>query len=225
MPSAAATSSSKPVAGGLERLRSFPRAPAPNDNAKAVKSDLPEEHVVHCQNILAYHIAHHPGSKVFGNGQAMGLKLVEMAIRDRRQEPAPGENRPQKAPKADLEGMTICELAVEEDMLNVHGTLAGACAVLIIDLATFAPLFALSAVTGVDASGFSTTMNIVWHAPAMRGMTLRFVGTTLSSKGRTLSARCEVYDKRTGALLISATHVIAPVHGLPVGRVPDRAKL
>ena len=91
-------------------------------------------------------------------------------------------------------------------------------------------------------------------------MTLRFVGTTLSSKGRTLSARCEVrcapseprlglaqlqvetvadnyrcglptavqqqvYDKRTGALLISATHVIAPVHGLPVGRVPDRAKL
>ena len=157
MPSAAATSSSKPVAGGLERLRSFPRAPAPNDNAKAVKSDLPEEHVVLCQNILAYHIAHHPGSKVFGNGQAMGLKLVEMAIRDRRQEPAPGENRPQKAPKADLEGMTVCELAVEEgecsrthvvwrteaeycvllctpDMLNVHGTLAGACAVLIIDL-------------------------------------------------------------------------------------------
>ncbi|RPD56203.1 hypothetical protein L226DRAFT_509720 [Lentinus tigrinus ALCF2SS1-7] len=208
----------------IDRLRAFPPAPAPNDDPRTVKSNLAQQDVRLCQNVLAYHIAHHPDSRVFGHEQVGGLKLVEITVTPRgalRQ-----TEKETRAPRPDdFEGVTVCELTVQEGMLNVHGTLAGACAVLAIDLATFAPLFALSALTGIDASGFSTSMNIVWHAPAVPGMTLRFVGTTLSFKGRMASARCEVYDKKKGTLVISATHVVAPVQGLPVAGGAAAAKL
>ncbi|KAI0788223.1 hypothetical protein C8Q74DRAFT_1366981 [Fomes fomentarius] len=219
----------------IARLRAFPRAPAPNDDAAAVESNLSEADVVLCQNVLAYHVAHRLGSKVFGNGQAKGLKMVAVHVKRRGSEddgasefegsPASpqspkGSLSARKGVPDDLEAVTVCELMVEEEMLNVHGTFAGACAMLIVDFATFAPLFALSAVTGIDASGFSTAMNIVWHAPVVRGTTLKYVGTTLSFKGRTVSARCEVYDKKKGTLVISATHIIARVPmPLPTHRV------
>ncbi|KAI0718279.1 hypothetical protein C8T65DRAFT_737498 [Cerioporus squamosus] len=208
----------------IDRLRAFPGAPAPNDDPSSVESNLAADEVRLCQNVLAYHIAHHPDSRVFGHEQASGLKLTEVTVRPRGA--ASGKGKEGRAPRPDdFEAVTVCELTVQEGMLNVHGTMAGPCAMLVIDLATFAPLFALSALTGVDASGFSTSMNIVWHAPAVSGMTLRFVGTTLSFKGRMASARCEVYDKERGTLIISATHVIAPVPGLPVAGGAAAAKL
>ncbi|KAI0754956.1 hypothetical protein C8Q80DRAFT_1266487 [Daedaleopsis nitida] len=219
---------------GIDRLRAFPRAPAPNDDATAVKSNLSEDDVKLSQNILAYHVAHSPGSKVFGSGPASGLKLDEVWVHRRNHSQSGGptvggtsdDGTTSGQRRADeLEGVIVCELTVTEEMLNVHGTLAGACAVLVIDFATFASLFALSAVTGVDPSGFSTSMTIVWHAPAVRGMTLRFVGTTLSFKGRVASARCEVYDKEKGTLLVSATHIVAPVQGLPVAGAAKKTGL
>ncbi|TFK86283.1 hypothetical protein K466DRAFT_646481 [Polyporus arcularius HHB13444] len=204
----------------IDCLRAFPAAPAPNDDPSKVKSNIAEDNVRLCQNVLAYHIAHHPDSRVFGHEQASGLTMTEVTVNPR------GAGKEGKNPRPDdFEAVTVCELTVQEGMLNVHGTLAGPCAMLVIDLATFAPLFALSALTGVDASGFSTSMNIVWHAPAVAGMTLRFVGTTLSFRARMASARCEVYDKKKGTLIISATHVIAPVPGLPVAGGAAAAKL
>ncbi|KAI8994105.1 hypothetical protein BD414DRAFT_521183 [Trametes punicea] len=207
------------VTDKLQRLRSFPRAPAPNDDPSAVKSNLSEEAVRLHQNILAYHVAHHPDSAVFGNNQAKGLKLVEVYVRPReegssleKKRQSPGTEKPRAA---DLEAVTVCEIVVEEGMLNVHGTLAGACAMLLVDIATFAPLFALGEVLDIDASGFSASANLVWHSPALRGMTLRFVSTSLSLKPRMGAARCEVYDKQTGRLLVSATQIISPIQGLP----------
>ncbi|KAI0655498.1 hypothetical protein C8Q70DRAFT_923490 [Cubamyces menziesii] len=177
----------------LRHLRSFPRAPAPNDNIAAVKSNLPDDLVELQQNILAYHVAHHPGSSVFGHDQAKGLKLVELYVRSRsseedsvqksRQSLPPGtENAKPSTMKVkprtdDLEALTVCEVDVQDGkcpsstgrrMLNVHGTLAGPCLTLFLDVASFSALFALGTVVNMDPSGFSTSMNIVWHAAATR---------------------------------------------------------
>ncbi|KAI0323661.1 hypothetical protein GY45DRAFT_1219824, partial [Cubamyces sp. BRFM 1775] len=179
----------------LRRFRSFPKAPAPNDDIAAVKSNLPSDAVELQQNILAYHVAHHPGSSVFGHDQAKGLKLVELYVRPRSSE----DDDPARKAR----------------MLNVHGTLAGPCLTLFLDVASFSALFALGTIVNMDPSGFSTSMNIVWHAPATRGMTLRFVNRSLSLTPRLGAARCEVYDKRTGRLLASATQIVSPIQALP----------
>lgn len=113
-------SSPGPGTGGIERLKAFPRAPAPNDDPTSVKSNLEPGDVELLQNILAYHVAHHPDSKVFGNAQAAGLKLVEAFVRS----PGSGQTndlgttkggsdfRGQRPDK--LEAVTVCELTVEE---------------------------------------------------------------------------------------------------------------
>ncbi|TBU39119.1 hypothetical protein BD309DRAFT_970375 [Dichomitus squalens] len=205
-----------PAAEGLRRLQSFSRAPPPNDDISIVKTNLTQDSVRLLQNILAYHVASHPGSRVFGNEQGKGLKLVEASIRNRNGVLSGDESLD------DLEATTVCELVVDQSMLNVHGTFAGACAAHIIDIATFSPLFALATVTGSDPSGFSTSMNLVWHAPAVLGSTLRFVGTSLSCKAKFATARCEVYDKEKGTLIVSATHVVAPVRGLAMRGAPTQ---
>ncbi|KAI0819179.1 hypothetical protein BC628DRAFT_1404185 [Trametes gibbosa] len=193
------------LAGRLDRLRSFPRAPPPNHDSAAVKSNLPDEDVQLQQNILAYHVAHRPDSTVFGHAQARNLKLTELFVRTRGegvsrpslQAQADSSRQRPEAEKAqpspdDLEAVTVCEFLVEEDMLNVHGVLSGACAMLLIDIGTFSALFALGAVVGIDPSGVSTSMNLVWHAPAFRGTTVRLVNTSLTLKPRMAAARCEV---------------------------------
>ncbi|KAI0629885.1 hypothetical protein C8Q77DRAFT_273489 [Trametes polyzona] len=203
----------------LDRLLAFSRAPAPNDDSSAVKTNLPNSTVQLLQDILAHHIAHRPDSDVFGHGQAKNLKLVEAFVRPRAQDQnATGSNPtrqvPEGKPDADgLEAVTVCEIPVEKDMLNVHGTLAGACTTLLIDLGTFSALFALGVVVGVDPTGFSASMNVVWHAPAVRGATLRLVNTSLALKPRMASARCEIYDQ-DGKLLVSATQIVSPIQGL-----------
>ncbi|KAI0366951.1 hypothetical protein BV20DRAFT_971261 [Pilatotrama ljubarskyi] len=215
-----------PPVDPLQRLRAFPRAPAPNDDSATVKSNLADGTVQLLQNILAYHVAHYTDSKVFGNNHAKSLKLVEAYVVPRGEggQSVQGEKLRQSLPGTDilkgkpddLEALTVCEATVEEDMLNVYGTLSGACATLLIDIATFSALFALGVVAGTDPSGFSVSMNVAWHAPALRGTTLRFVSSSLSLKPRIASAKCEVYDKKTGRLLVSATQIISPIQRLPV---------
>ncbi|KAI9064661.1 hypothetical protein FKP32DRAFT_1685402 [Trametes sanguinea] len=224
-----------PPGDNLQRLRSFPRAPAPNSDASVVKSNLSKEEVELQQNILAYHVAHHPDSAVFGNVQAKGLQLLEVYVRPRREEPreAPSASleKTRQHPGTDalkrpddLEAFTLCEAVVEEGMLNVHGTLAGACAMLLVDIATFSCLFALGTVVNIDPTGFTTSVNLVWHNAAMPGTVLRFVSTSLSLKPRMGVARCEVYDKATGRLLISGTQIITPIQA-PKAIANQRAKM
>ncbi|OCH94489.1 hypothetical protein OBBRIDRAFT_769543 [Obba rivulosa] len=200
--------------------RNLPPAPAPNYHPEAILGNLTLEQKQHSVNILAFNIAHHAGSRVFGHDVAKGLKLTEawvrpltMGVRDDlidASPSAPSEQLGINSKKA-LRGHTVCEILVEEGMMNVHGGLAGACAVLLLDIATFSSLFTLSLVAGVSAWGLSTAMNITWHAAARQGTQLRFVSTTLSHGGRVSAARCEVYDAKTAKLLISAVHTIAPL--------------
>ncbi len=140
----------------IDRLRAFPAAPAPNDDPSKVKSNLAEDDVRLCQNVLAYHIAHHPDSRVFGHEQASGLTMTEVTVNARGAAKEKGKEGKKPRPD-DFEAVTVCELTVQEGelspgvsiapgrmlmlavfvfsgMLNVHGTLAGPCAMLVIDL-------------------------------------------------------------------------------------------
>ncbi|EMD40337.1 hypothetical protein CERSUDRAFT_79996 [Gelatoporia subvermispora B] len=200
--------------------RQLPSAPAPNDRPDDIKGNLSLEQRQHAVNILAFHVAHHPDSRVFGHDVAKGLELVEawvkpvmMGAQSDSVDVSANQQHEQESGTA-LRGRTICEILVEEGMLNVHRSLAGACAVLLLDIATFSSLFVLSLVSGVDAWGVSTAMNITWHAPAGRGTKLRFVSTTLSLGGRLSAARCEIYDAQSARLLISAVHTISPLKTL-----------
>jgi len=198
----------------LSKAKKLPAAPAPNDDPAGIKGNITLEKKQLAANIFAWHIANFPGSRVFGHQELSNLKLAEVSVRKvgmGEQKELVGENEPEEVlRKLPLEGQTVCELVVEEGMLNVHGTFAGGCSAHMVDIGTFSPLLILSLATGIDATGMSTAMNLVWHAGATKGTQLRMVSTTLSMGGRVTAARTEVYDKKTSRLLISAVHTIAP---------------
>lgn len=126
----------------LARIRGFPAAQPPNDDASSIRGNVTLEQKELSARIFSYHIANHPGSKVFSNQILNGLKLVEVNVRRKK---LGGDDKSQGV----LEGETICEVEVVEGeslpkslpyrtspgagMLNVYGTLAGGCAFHILD--------------------------------------------------------------------------------------------
>jgi len=202
--------------------RKLPPASAPNDHPEDIVGNLTLEHKQDAVNILAYNVADHPGSRVFGHDVAKGLVLTEAWVKPVSMgsggDTLGALNTETASERKDaVQGLTVCEIVVEGGMLNVHGGLAGSCAVLLIDIATFSSLFVLSLVTGTNAWGVSTTMSISWHGVARSGVKLRLVSTSLSLGRRASAARCEVYDATTAKLLISAVHTIAPLKTPPSG--------
>ncbi|KAF9236188.1 HotDog domain-containing protein [Melanogaster broomeanus] len=106
-----------------------------------------------------------------------------------------------------LEGRVVCEMTVENDMLNGRGTLHGACSALLIDNCSAMPIALLSLVTtGKAELGVSQSMNVLYHAPAMTGDRLRIVSTTITLGSRTLTARCEIWNITEHRLVASGVH-------------------
>ncbi|KAF8165862.1 hypothetical protein B0H34DRAFT_254120 [Crassisporium funariophilum] len=91
-------------------------------------------------------------------------------------------------------GESIFEIMVGEDMCNVFGTLHGACAAYIVDPCSVSSLVTLGTFLGIDGTGVSQSMNLIWHSPVRMGTKLRVVATSMSMKGRVRSARCEVSE-------------------------------
>ncbi|KAJ3532371.1 hypothetical protein NM688_g7433 [Phlebia brevispora] len=187
----------------LARLRSFPKAPSPNDDPASIRGNLNLELKQLNANILAYHVG--AGGRAFAGDVINGLKIVEINVRKKRY-----------APQEDSQGPDDMEAEIIY-MLNVHGGMSGGCFVAILDIVTFSALFALGSVVNVDPSGVSTNMDIRWHRPATPGMTLTLVGSSvlMSQKGRNFTSRAEMYDKKSGKLLASVTHSVAPLQNLP----------
>ncbi|KAI0784895.1 hypothetical protein C8Q75DRAFT_723594 [Abortiporus biennis] len=138
----------------LARLRAFPKAPPPNDNPSAIRGNVSLESKQLCANILAYHVAHYPGSTVFANEALRELKAVEVNV----MKTAEGESK-----KETLK----CEAIFETPSLNVHGTLSGGFAAHMLDVCLFGVLFSLGIETGFDASGVSTAMDLNWYSPGL----------------------------------------------------------
>lgn len=198
----------------IARARKLPSAPPPNDDPAQIKGNMTLEMKRLGASIFAWHIANYPGSHVFGHDALANLKFAEVCIRrvgmGGQHVLVREDEDPEELRKISLESQTVCELTVDEGMLNVHGMLAGGCSAHLVDVGTFSSLLMLSLITGINANGVSTSMNIVWHGGAPHGTELRMVSTTLSMGGAIIAARAEVYDKRTSKLLISASHTIAP---------------
>lgn len=94
----------------LDRLRKFPKAPPPNDDPARVRGNLTPDQKQLALNILAYHVAHYPGSKVFAHDTAGKLKLVEAYIRN-SEDTTDGANT--------VTAETVHEVTVDEGEPNI----------------------------------------------------------------------------------------------------------
>ncbi|KAG5731349.1 hypothetical protein E4T56_gene14535, partial [Termitomyces sp. T112] len=106
------------------------------------------------------------------------LKLVEVNVWQRDSQAATGQ--------------TIFEIDVTKDMCNIFGTLHGGCAAYMIDPCSVSSLVVLGNAIGIDGTGVSQSMNLIWHQPARIGASLKIISTSIFIHGRVRSARCEV---------------------------------
>ncbi|EPT00814.1 hypothetical protein FOMPIDRAFT_1121627 [Fomitopsis schrenkii] len=194
-------------------------APFPNDDPASIKGNVSTEQKRLSGNVFAWHIANFPGSRVFGHSVFKDLKLTAIYIWTMNAGEI-AELFEDTMSREAIRGQTICELTVTEEMLNVHHTFAGGCSAHLVDIGTFSSLLTLSVVTGIDYTGLSTALNITFHSPAVLGTQLKMVSSSISTSGRIMAARAEVYDKKTSRLLVSAVHTIAPFKATPRSKNP-----
>ncbi|EJD05257.1 uncharacterized protein FOMMEDRAFT_105485 [Fomitiporia mediterranea MF3/22] len=107
-----------------------------------------------------------------------------------------------------LEGKVVCEIDVEQDMVNGGGNVHGGCSAYLIDLCSTLPIIALSQSTERGGNGgVSQVIDVVYHSPARIGDRLRIVSTTMSLGTRAMSARCEIWNKTHHRLVATGVHI------------------
>lgn len=161
-------------------------------------------------NIFAFFIDG-AGAAASGYGASLGkrVKYVSMNI--------------EKVEGRGFQAEGVCEVTVTEDMVNVFKALHGGCSAYLIDLCSSAPLISLGIYEGNDMSGVSQSMNIIYHSSAKLGSELRIISNSISNQGKIRAARCEIRDKKTDALLVSAIHT--KVGGGERAARPSQSKL
>ncbi|KAF8626718.1 hypothetical protein AX17_006484 [Amanita inopinata Kibby_2008] len=93
------------------------------------------------------------------------------------------------------------EVVVTENMCNSFGILHGACASLILDMCSISPIVILGLALGIDTTGVSQSLNIIFHQPVRLGRVLKVKAHTISMKGRILTSRGEVRANHSHNLL------------------------
>lgn len=172
--------------------------PAPCDDASKIAGNLSLDQKQLCANVLSYFIIE---GNAFGCEIGKRMRLVETNVLKSPEKGGP------------LRGRTVCEIQVEKDMCNIYGVLHGGCAAYMIDSCSSSSLVALGVVKGLDYSGMSQALNIIWHGPAPEGTKLKIVSTSVVVGGRVMTARCEIWDKDQGRVLVSAVHSkVNPYH-------------
>ncbi|KAG2143627.1 HotDog domain-containing protein [Suillus clintonianus] len=123
------------------------------------------------------------------------MQLAEASVLSKAEEPE------------QLEGRTVFEVIVDEDMFNDFGTMHGGCLAMIIDICSSMPVYVLGASTSAyGVFGIQQSLNIVYHSPAVQGDKLRIVSTTLTLGSRACPGRCEVWNVTRHRLVASAVH-------------------
>ncbi|KAG1801927.1 uncharacterized protein BJ212DRAFT_1253303, partial [Suillus subaureus] len=132
------------------------------------------------------------------------LQLAEASVLPKAEEPDK------------LEGRTVLQVIVDEDMFNEVGTMHGGCLAMIIDMhvsSTHAclcspmPIYVLRASTGIyGIFGVQQSLNIVFHPPAVLGNQLRVMSTTLTLGSWARSGHCEVWNVMRSRLVASAVY-------------------
>ncbi|KAH8109507.1 HotDog domain-containing protein [Phellopilus nigrolimitatus] len=133
-----------------------------------------------------------------GFSDAIGgrIKIIEVNIQEKAQEP-------QKQ-----EGMVVCEIDVEEDMVNGSGNIHGGCSAYLVDLCSTLPICALGKASGRNGiGGVSQVIDVIYHSPARVGERLRIINTTISIGARVMSARSEIWNATHHRLVATGMHI------------------
>lgn len=126
------------------------------------------------------------------------MQLAEASVSSKAEEPDK------------LEGRTVFEVIVDEDMANELevGTMHGGCLAMIIELCSPTPIYVLRASAGAyGVYGVQQSLNIVFHSPAVPGDKLHVVSTTLALGSRARSGRCEVWNVTRHRIVASAVYI------------------
>ncbi|KAI5121591.1 hypothetical protein M0805_009462 [Coniferiporia weirii] len=99
---------------------------------------------------------------------------------------------------------SVAEVVVDKSMVNGNGMMHGGCIAYLIDNCGSVPLVVLGEVRGRNGVGVTQALNILYHGPASLGTTLEIVSTSLVLGGRSMTARCEIFDKSCKRLVASA---------------------
>ncbi|KAL0578351.1 hypothetical protein V5O48_003629, partial [Marasmius crinis-equi] len=132
----------------LERSPQLP--PPSNTDVSDIRGNLSDEGKCVVLSILAYTIGSKDGC--FGASVGDRLRLVETDVIT-------------KNGKAS-QGRTVFEVTIDKDMCNSFGTLHGACATYLVGPCTMSAIGVLGAALGIDGTGVSQSMNMIWHRPA-----------------------------------------------------------
>jgi len=161
----------------------------PPFDASQVKGNAPDDVKELVENLLrAFMVDSKHG---FADSIGARTKVAEVSIRPKA-----------TAPKRE-EATVVCELEVQQDMVNGGGNMHGGCSAYLIDICTSLPLAAL--VKGNP--GVSQSINMVYHAPATVGTPLRIICTSIAVGGRAMTARGEIWDIKNGRLVASGVHI------------------
>jgi len=109
-----------------------------------------------------------------------------------------------------MEGRVVLELIVDEDMLNILGSMHGGCSAYLVDICTTMAISAFrhSSMDGNRGLNVSQTLNIIYHSPAALDDKLRIVNTTMTVGGRAMSARCEIWNETHHRLVVTGSHLM-----------------
>ncbi|KAJ3499529.1 hypothetical protein NMY22_g19500 [Coprinellus aureogranulatus] len=115
----------------------------------------------------------HRGRSMFGTEVYSRLKITEVSILKKVDE------------ESKLEGRVVVEAIVEEDMVNILGSIHGRCSAFLVDMCSVMSLFALSlATTGKTPESVSQSINMIYHSPAALGEKIRLVNTSITLGNR-----------------------------------------
>ena len=140
------------------------------------------------------------GAGTFGASILKRMAVTELSVLTKAEEP-------QK-----LEARAVCELTVEEDMINGGGNIHGGCSAFLIDVCSTLALMTLSMTNSPDADfqalrSVSQSLNVVYHSPAGLGDKIRLVNSTMTLGARAQSARTEIWNLTHHRLVASGVHV------------------
>lgn len=65
----------------------------------------------------------------------------------------------------------------------------------------------------------SQALNVLYHAPAQTGTTLRIYSETIVVGGRAGTVRCEIWDSVNNTLVASGTHTKMPLAKMKLGKL------
>ncbi|KAF8512770.1 HotDog domain-containing protein [Gautieria morchelliformis] len=160
-------------------------------DVKLVKGNASDEIKEFVVNILRFLTSTVDDTKGFSGSIGARIKITEVSIHQK-------ESFTKKQ-----EATVVCELEVNEEMVNGAGNMHGACSAYLIDLCTSLPLAAL-----VQRSpGVSQVINMIYHAPAPSGTPIRIINKSVAVGGRTMTSRGEIWDTKNERLVASGVHI------------------